>query len=181
MGLPGGSESKASPCSAGDLGLIPGSGRSPGEEMATHSSILAWKTPGTEEPGGLKSMELHRVRHDRTTLLWTDGLNCSPAFYFLHLKPLWIFDSVSNICTGTKNILLITSWDLWSLKPKIRGRHWGYPRPGLVADLLIAVPQNLGKGSNSPVCPGLPSWCMTSPLIGVSEVLFVCFVFTASW
>ena len=43
------------------LGLIPGSGRSPGEEMATHSSILAWRTPWTEEPGGLQSMESQRV------------------------------------------------------------------------------------------------------------------------
>ena len=34
------------------------------EEMATHSSILAWKIPWTEEPGGLRSMGLQRVRHD---------------------------------------------------------------------------------------------------------------------
>ena len=34
------------------------------EEMATHSSILAWRFPGTGEPGGLLSMELYRVRHD---------------------------------------------------------------------------------------------------------------------
>ena len=34
------------------------------QEMATHSSILAWRIPGTEEPGGLSSMGLHRVRHD---------------------------------------------------------------------------------------------------------------------
>ena len=33
--------------------------------MATHSSILAWRIPWTEEPGGLQSMESHRVRHDR--------------------------------------------------------------------------------------------------------------------
>ena len=41
------------PASAGDMDSIPGSGRSLGEEMATHSSILAWKIPWTEEPGGL--------------------------------------------------------------------------------------------------------------------------------
>ena len=35
--------------------------------MATHSSVLAWRVPGTEEPGGLLSMGLHRVRHD-----WSD-------------------------------------------------------------------------------------------------------------
>ena len=34
------------------------------EGMATHSSILAWRTPRTEEPGGLQSMESQRVRHD---------------------------------------------------------------------------------------------------------------------
>ena len=34
------------------------------EEMATPSSILAWKIPWTEEPGGLQSMGLQRVRHD---------------------------------------------------------------------------------------------------------------------
>ena len=33
-------------------------------EMATHSSILAWRIPGTEEPGGLSSMGWHRVRHN---------------------------------------------------------------------------------------------------------------------
>ena len=43
--------------------------------MATHSSSLAWKIPWTEEPGGLQSMGLQRVRHDFTTTLletpWT--------------------------------------------------------------------------------------------------------------
>ena len=34
------------------------------KEMATHSSVLAWRIPGTEDPGGLPSMGLHRVRHD---------------------------------------------------------------------------------------------------------------------
>ena len=33
------------------------------KEMATHSSVLAWRIPGTREPGGLPSMGLHRVRH----------------------------------------------------------------------------------------------------------------------
>ena len=34
------------------------------KEMATHSSILAWRIPWTEEPGGLQSMGSQRVRHD---------------------------------------------------------------------------------------------------------------------
>ena len=37
------------------------------KEMATHSSILAWKIPGTEEPGGLQPMGLHRVSHAEAT------------------------------------------------------------------------------------------------------------------
>jgi len=41
--------------------LIPGSRRSPGEEMATHSSILAWRIPWTEEPGGLQSTGSQRL------------------------------------------------------------------------------------------------------------------------
>ena len=34
------------------------------KKMATHSSILAWRIPWTEEPGGLQSIRLQRVRHD---------------------------------------------------------------------------------------------------------------------
>ena len=34
------------------------------KEMATHSSVLAWRIPGTGKPGGLTSMGLHRVGHD---------------------------------------------------------------------------------------------------------------------
>ena len=44
------------PASAGDVDLIPASGRSLGKEMATHSSILAWKIPWRMDPGGLQSM-----------------------------------------------------------------------------------------------------------------------------
>ena len=38
------------------------------KEMAAHSSILAWRIPGTEEPGGLPSLGVHRVRHNRSDL-----------------------------------------------------------------------------------------------------------------
>ena len=50
------------PANAGDSGSIPGSGRSLEEEMATHSSILAWEIPWTEEPGGLQSMGSQKSR-----------------------------------------------------------------------------------------------------------------------
>ena len=47
-----------------DAGSIPESGRSPGGGMATHSSILAWRIPWTEEPSRLQSTGSQRVRHD---------------------------------------------------------------------------------------------------------------------
>ena len=62
--LPCSSNGKESACNAGDLGSIPGSGRSLEKRMATHSSVLARRIPWTEKPGGLQSMELQRVGHD---------------------------------------------------------------------------------------------------------------------
>ena len=56
MSFPGGSEVKNPPANAGDMGSTPGSGRSPGEGNETHSSILAWRIPWTEEPGELQFM-----------------------------------------------------------------------------------------------------------------------------
>ena len=55
LGFPGGSTGKESACSAGDLGLIPGLGRSPGEGKGSHSSILAWTIPWTTVHGMEKS------------------------------------------------------------------------------------------------------------------------------
>ena len=51
------------------------------KEMATHSSVLAWRIPGMGEPGGLPSMGLHRVRHDWVTFL--------SLFTFMHWRRKW--------------------------------------------------------------------------------------------
>ena len=51
-------------CNAGEADLIPGREDPLEESMATHSSILAWRIPWTEEPGGLQSTGLQTVRHD---------------------------------------------------------------------------------------------------------------------
>ena len=64
MGFPGGSDGKESACNGGDPGSFPGSGSSLEKGMATHSSILAWKIPWTEEPEGLQSMGSQRVGED---------------------------------------------------------------------------------------------------------------------
>ena len=59
-GFPGSSVVKNPPANAVDTGLIPGSGRCPGERNDSPSRILAWEIPWTEEPGGLQSMGLQR-------------------------------------------------------------------------------------------------------------------------
>ena len=53
------------------------------KEMATHSSILAWRIPGTGEPGGLSSMGLHRVGHD-----WSDlaAATAAAAAYSIYIN-----------------------------------------------------------------------------------------------
>ena len=71
----------ASAGDAGDTSLIPGSGSSPGEGNGSHSSILAWRIPRTEEPGGLQSMGSQRVRHDGATSL--------SLFPFMHWRRKW--------------------------------------------------------------------------------------------
>ena len=60
-GFLGSSDGKESACNVGDLGSIPGLGRSPGEGNGNHFSIIAWEIPWTEEPGRLQSMESQRV------------------------------------------------------------------------------------------------------------------------
>ena len=78
---------KNPPAKAGDVrdvGLIPGSGRSPEEEMAPHSGILARRISWTEEPGKLESLGSQRVRHDWASediirlsyLIWS-VINCT--------------------------------------------------------------------------------------------------------
>ena len=55
------------------------------KEMATHSSVLAWRIPGMGEPGGLPSMGSHRVGHDWSDLAAAAG-DCIGGFLsdFLH-------------------------------------------------------------------------------------------------
>ena len=62
------------------------------KEMATHSSVLAWRIPGTGEPGGLLSMGSHRVGHD-----WSDFAAAAVAAASFHVFPcsLYIFLEVS--------------------------------------------------------------------------------------
>ena len=59
------------------------------KEMATHSSVLAWRIPGTEEPGGLPSLGSHRVGHD-----WSDFA----AVAVTELTDAWVFSVQILLC-----------------------------------------------------------------------------------
>ena len=65
------------------------------KEMATHSSVLAWRIPGTGEPGGLPSMGSHRVRHDWSDLAAAAAVHPLADFsdtlhvFYLSLKDFW--------------------------------------------------------------------------------------------
>ena len=61
------------------------------KEMATHSSVVAWRIPGTGEPGRLPSMGSHRVVHD-----WSDLAVAATMFECL----LWRYGSALDCCRG---------------------------------------------------------------------------------
>ena len=79
-GFPGGSDDRESTCNARDLSSIPGLGRWSEEGMATHSSILVWRFPWTEEPSGLQSTGSQKVRHSWATRHTHAHLNPFPGF-----------------------------------------------------------------------------------------------------
>ena len=64
------------------------------KEMATHSRVLAWRIPGTGEPGGLSSMGLHRVRH-----AWSDSAAAADVYHFCCCS--FIPDAPSPSAQGT--------------------------------------------------------------------------------
>ena len=61
------------------------------KEMATHSSVLAWRIPGTGEPGGLPSVGSHRVGHD-----WSDLAAAAEVFHCVHQPSSIISSSISG-------------------------------------------------------------------------------------
>ena len=85
------------------------------KNMATHSSVLAWRIPGTGEPGGLPSLGSHRVRHD-----WSDLAAAAAAAFGLNLKQV----SISIICKLTLISLhdIVISADLCFIMNSLAGQ-----------------------------------------------------------
>ena len=67
MGFHSGLDSEESVCHVGDVGSVPGQEDPLEKGMATHSTILTWRIPWTEDPSGLQSRGLQRVGHNWAT------------------------------------------------------------------------------------------------------------------
>ena len=65
--------------------------------MATHSSILAWKIPWTEEPSSLQSMGLQRVRHDWVAFTFPICINWYPYIFDIYRNKIYLYINVYNI------------------------------------------------------------------------------------
>ena len=145
LGLPWWLSGKESACSAGNTGLIPGSGRSPGEGMATPSSLLACKVPWTEEPGGLQSMGSQRVGHDCMSKLqvWKGNV----------IYPR----SHRGECANTGGFLPsqrgMEQRDSTRPSSRLSGQHWAWePSPPQVAGLTWIVVIQLWRFLHSHFC-----------------------------
>ena len=105
MGLPGGSEGKAFACSAGDLGLIPGSGRSPGEGNGNPLQYSCLESP---KNGGAWWATVHGVPKSRTQLsdfaftkVNSEGLQLKPGrLLFVCCSTVDLSYSISFRCTA---------------------------------------------------------------------------------
>ena len=143
VSFPGSSDGKESTCNAGDTGdagSVPWLGKSLEKKMVTHSSILAWKTPWTEEPGGLQSKGSQRCRHDllrRLSEMWGLYLSLNPGWpsdqSINRKQQNWSYmisksrvEKVMLLCAGSV-ILLREPWaTMW----ESGGSHaWRKPRP----------------------------------------------------
>ena len=80
------------------------------KEMATHSSVLAWRIPGTGEPGGLPSMGSHRVGHDWSDLAAAAVSNFIALLTALHIN---ISSDSSNLIWWRKHFML-SCWPYFS-------------------------------------------------------------------
>ena len=67
------------------------------KEMATHSNALAWRIPGMGEPGGLRSLGSHRVRHDRSDLAAAVAASCMWLTGFLGLISEYLWSNFRNL------------------------------------------------------------------------------------
>ena len=118
------------------------------KEMATNSSVLAWRIPGTEEPGRLLSVGLHRVRHD-----WSD-LAVAVTVILRYKLCVWVFESLnlflprekSKNLRSEKDSPLSCSWPYTDRCLKTAVKYQGFPsgpvvkNPPAKAGDMVSIP-----------------------------------------
>ena len=130
------------------------------KEMATHSSVLAWRIPGMGEPGGLPYMGSHRVGHD-----WSDLAAAAPIIFaipFADFISLTVTPLVSDLASLDVGLLwkdVVRSSENTSFSP------WGYPCcQRIPLHLLSLADLNLrgcvGEGNGTP----LQYSCLENPM-----------------
>ena len=113
--------------------------------MATHSSVLAWRIPGTGEPGGLSSMGSHRVGHDWSDLAAAAAATdppfpslCGLWLFFLRFLLEWCWHFCLSFISNSSLILFIASdfldayWNnssTWTSSLQIQTLHLLFPGP----------------------------------------------------
>ena len=99
------------------------------KEMATHSSVLAWRIPGTGEPGGLQSMGSHRVGHDwidlaaadsLSTCLGNDSLTMTNLDSILKSRDITLPTKV-HIIKAMVFLVVMYGYESWTVK---KTEHW---------------------------------------------------------
>ena len=155
--------------SVGDIrDSTPGSGRSLEEGMVTHSSILAWRIPWTEEPGRLQSIRLQRVRYDWSDLARTRKVLSSYNNYAS--TPRHVFSLVRSSSSPSTPHLLSLSTRLIQQKPNtlcpVKALSHCVP---LVTPLCLLLrlsnhPAGLPTPRSSPACPHQHTLCSPHPV-----------------
>ena len=123
ISFPGGSDGKESSRNAGDLDLIPGSGRSSGERNG--NPLLTGESPWTEEPGALESMGLQKVRHNWATNAFTEvpkEINLKYSLEGLRLKLKLLY--CGHLIERVNSLEKTWWWVRLEAKGKGGGRGW---------------------------------------------------------
>ena len=144
------------PANAGDMTVassIPGSGRSPRRGMETHSSILAWRIPWTDEPGRLQSMGLQSRTWLKLLSMHKQGPLDPKAFWskFLLYPDCRLYGSLSYHslnATGTLH---------WILMVILLGKHHDFHFTNKQRRQVTSL--RLGREKAGPYLPGAKGWC----------------------
>ena len=112
------------------------------EEMATHSSILAWRIPGMEEPGGLLSMGLRRVKHDWSVL--------AAAVLLWNRKMIWrCYHCESKTALTTSMLSWPWNVEVWVPGTRLENTSWwaSYRRESCTVRSMFLKEKQLESGA----------------------------------